>query len=44
MAGFIAAQRAEHQIPHVTGCRALGVCPAWAVSMRNCLAKKSPRR
>ena len=29
MAGFIAAQRVEHQIPHATACRALGVSPAW---------------
>lgn len=29
MAGFIAAQRADHQIPHATACRALGVSQAW---------------
>jgi transposase InsO family protein len=29
MAGFIAAQRAQHQVPHATSCRALGVSQAW---------------
>jgi transposase InsO family protein len=29
VAEFIAAQRAEHQIPHATSCRALGVSQAW---------------
>ncbi len=29
MATFIAAQRATHQIPHATACRALGVSQAW---------------
>ncbi|MFG1709776.1 IS3 family transposase [Nonomuraea sp. M3C6] len=28
-ARFIAAQRTEYGIPHVTSCRALGVSPAW---------------
>lgn len=34
MAGFIAAQRDEHQIPHATACRALGVSPAWFYKWR----------
>jgi putative transposase len=29
VAGFIAAQRVEHRIPHATACRALGVSQAW---------------
>ena len=29
VASFIAAQRAQHQIPHATACRALGVSQAW---------------
>jgi len=29
MATFIAAQRADHQIPHATACRALSVSQAW---------------
>jgi len=29
VATFIAAQRAQHQIPHATACRALGVSQAW---------------
>jgi len=35
VAGFIAAQRAEHQIPQATGCRALGVSPAWFYKWRH---------
>jgi transposase InsO family protein len=35
VAGFIAAQRAEHQIPHATACRALGVSPAWFYKWRD---------
>ena len=34
MAGFIAVQRAEHQVPHATACRALGVSPAWFYKWR----------
>jgi transposase InsO family protein len=34
VAGFIATQRAEHQIPHVTACRALGVSQAWFYKWR----------
>ena len=29
MAALIAAQRDEHQIPHTTACRALGVSRSW---------------
>ena len=29
MAVLIAAQRDEHQIPHATACRALGVSRSW---------------
>ena len=29
MAALIAAQRAEHRIPHAVSCRALGVSPSW---------------
>jgi len=29
MAGFIAAQRAQFQVPYAVSCRALGVSPAW---------------
>ena len=29
MAALIAAQRDEHQIPHATACRALGVSRSW---------------
>jgi putative transposase len=35
VARFIAAQRAEHQIPHATACRALGVSPAWFYKWRD---------
>ena len=42
MAGFIAAQRAEHGIPHATACRALGVSPAWFYKWRD--GDASPRR
>jgi transposase InsO family protein len=34
VAGFIAVQRAEHQVPHATACRALGVSPAWCYKWR----------
>ena len=34
MARFIAAQGVEHQIPHATACRALGVSPAWFYKWR----------
>ena len=35
MARFIAAQRAEHQIPYATACRALGVSPSWFYKWRD---------
>jgi putative transposase len=34
VAGFVAAQRVEHGIPHATACRALGVSPAWFYKWR----------
>jgi putative transposase len=42
VAGFIAAQRVEHGIPHATACRALGVSPAWFYKW--CHGDASPRR
>ena len=42
MARFIAAQRAEHHIPHATACRALQVSPAWFYKWRD--GDTSPRR
>ena len=42
MAGFIAVQRAEHGVPYATGCRALGVSPAWFYKWRD--GDASPRR
>jgi len=41
VAGFIAAQRAQHDIPHVTACRALSVSPAWFYKWRH--GDPSPR-
>lgn len=41
MAGFIAAQRAQHAIPQVTACRALAVSPAWFYKWRH--GDPSPR-
>jgi transposase InsO family protein len=35
MAGFIAAQRAEHDVPQATACRALAVSPAWFYKWRH---------
>lgn len=35
MAGFIAAQRAAHQVPYATSCRALSVSPAWFYKWRD---------
>lgn len=35
MAGFIAAQRAEHHIPQATACRALSVSQAWFYKWRH---------
>ena len=34
MAAFIAAQRAQHDIPHAVSCRALGVSQAWFYKWR----------
>ena len=42
MARFIAAQRVEHEIPHATACRALGVSDAWFYKWRD--GDRSPRR
>jgi putative transposase len=41
VAGFIAAQGAQHQIPHATACRALGVSQAWFYKWRH--GDPSPR-
>jgi transposase InsO family protein len=41
VAGFIAAQRAQHDIPQVTACRALAVSPAWFYKWRH--GDPSPR-
>ena len=41
MAGFIAAQRVEHGVPHATSCRALGVSQAWFYKW--CHGDPSPR-
>ena len=41
MAAFIAAQRAEHDVPQVTACRALAVSPAWFYKWRH--GDPSPR-
>ena len=35
MATFIAAQRAQHRVPHATACRALGVSQAWFYKWRH---------
>jgi hypothetical protein len=35
VAGFVAAQRAQHQVPHATACRALGVSRAWFYKWRD---------
>ena len=35
MAGFIAAQRVQHQVPHALSCRALGVSPSWFYKWRH---------
>jgi transposase InsO family protein len=35
VAGFIAAQRDEHSIPHAAACRALGVSQAWFYKWRD---------
>ena len=35
VAEFIVTQRAKHQVPHATSCRALGVSPAWFYKWRH---------
>jgi transposase InsO family protein len=35
VAGFIAAQRAQHRVPYATSCRALGVSPSWFYKWRD---------
>ena len=35
VASFVAAQRTDHGVPHVTACRALGVSPSWFYKWRN---------
>ena len=42
LAALIAAQRAEHGVPHAVSCRALGVSQAWFYKWRN--GDRSPRR
>ena len=42
MAAFIAAQRADHGVPQVVSCQALGVSPAWFYKWRR--GDGSPRR
>ena len=42
MAGFIAAQRADHGVPHAVSCQALGVSQAWFYKWRR--GDASPRR
>jgi putative transposase len=42
VAGFIAAQRADHGIPHAVSCRALGVSEGWFYKWKD--GDRSPRR
>jgi hypothetical protein len=35
LAGFVAAQRADHGVPHATACRALGMSQAWFYRWRD---------
>ncbi|MEV0158216.1 IS3 family transposase [Micromonospora sp. NPDC050686] len=35
MAGFIASQRTEHDVPHAVACRALGVSESWFYKWRD---------
>ncbi len=42
MAGFIAAQRADHGVPHAVSCQALGVSESWFYKWRR--GDASPRR
>jgi putative transposase len=42
VASFVAAQRTEHSVPHVTSCRALGVSPSWFYKWRT--RRPTPRQ
>src|SRR5262249_58566933 len=42
VAAFIAAQRADHGIPHAVSCRALGVSEGWFYKWKD--GDRSPRR
>jgi putative transposase len=42
VASFVAAQRTDHGVPHVIGCRALGVSPSWFYKWRN--PRATPRQ
>jgi putative transposase len=42
VAGFIAAQRAEHGVPHAVACRGLGVSESWFYKWKD--GDRSPRR
>jgi transposase InsO family protein len=42
VAAFIAAQRADHGIPHAVSCRALGVSEGWSCKWKD--GDRSPRR
>ena len=45
MAALIAAQRDEHQIPHATACRALGVSRSWSCKWKDgALTPRAARR
>src|SRR4029450_10216798 len=45
VAALIAAQRDEHQIPHATACRALGVSRSWSCKWKEAaLAPRAARR
>ena len=45
MAALIAAQRDEHQIPHATACRALGVSRSWFYKWKDhALAPRAARK
>ena len=35
MAGFIAAQRGQHGVPHAASCRALGVSRSWSCKWKD---------
>jgi putative transposase len=45
VAALIAAQRDEHQIPHATACRALGVSRSWSCKWKDAaLTPRAARR